>query len=433
MKKCDVLIVGGGIAGASLGCLLATQTRLDVVILEASDRLGGRARTAEFGGGEIDYGLHALLLGRRSSLFDLGREVTRGLSSRPMGASIHRDGKLQKLLGDSMLSLPFSRKIGLSSLLLSGTRTLLHGNPDRLYRVSLDAFCDRYGVEGEARDFLRCLAIGLFVNARFDQISAGEIFSYLLYSARRMGLVGYPAGGWKTIWKRFGQILGAEQGRLRLEEGLVEMKIKGGRVTQCLTDREPYVPDRVVLAIPPATIEKQHIIPPDAMDPETYRQLAACKMTFGCNVDLVIENMNLPNEMIFTVDPPTLAFSPTAVTPGILCEGRHLMTLFTPLGTNLEGISDGRKTADSLITLYDRVIPGMKAHITERLDAVLPITGAEVTVESNYLDRPPIHCPAITNLFLIGDWVRAPGVGGEKAFASAIACYRKLCREKAGL
>ena len=207
------------------------------------------------------------------------------------------------------------------------------------------------------------------------------------------------------------------------------MKIEGDRVTHCLTDRETYVPDNVVLALPPADIEKQNIIPTDSMDPETFRKLQGCKMTFGCNVDLVIENMNLPNEMIFTLDPPTLAFSPSSVSPGLLSKGRHLMTLFTPLGTGLKGISDSRETADSLVALYDRVIPGMEGHITERLDAVLPITGAEVTVESNYVNRPPIHCPSPTNLFLIGDWVQAPGVGGEKAFASAIVCYRKLCRK----
>lgn len=426
--SCDVLIVGGGIAGASLGCLLATRTDLKTVVLEASPILGGRARSVLFGDRSIDFGLHALLLGRRSSLFRLGRSVTSGLEVKPLGASIFRNGRLEQILGASPLSVLSAEGLALRSLLAFLTRIVRSKKRKELYRISLDELCSRYRATDNVRDFLRCLSIGLVVNKDFSRVSAGEILAYLQLSTKRFGMAGYPAGGWKSIWDRFEKVLTTDEGRLRLDESLKEVRIENGRITLCRTDRETYQPRLVVLAVPPKAILEQGLLPAESVDPETWRKLNGCKMTYGLNIDLVIEGSPVPRDMIFTLDPPTLAMLPTAASPGLAGSGRHLLTIFEPLGAEPDPEMDANAETDALVDLYERVVPNLKNRIHDRMVTVLPVVGAEVTVDSNFLDRPEIKGASPENLFMIGDWVKCPGVGGERAFASALKCYDQMTK-----
>lgn len=430
MQRCDVLIVGGGIAGASLGCLLATRTNMNVVVIEASDRLGGRARAVPFAGGVIDLGLHALLLGGRSSLFKLGRHVTQGLSTKPLGAFIFQRECLRQLFGRRPLSILTAEAFDLTSLIAATARALRKNPRKALYRISLDEFCERFKASADIRDALRCFSVGLLASADFHRVSVGEILAYLALATRRIGMLGYPLGGWNSIWERFKNILEAKSRRLKLMECLQELKIENESVAACITDKDTYLPDHIVLAVPPKSTKEQELIPFELLDHDTLTRLNGCRMTYGLNVDILIEGKDVPDYVIFTLDPPTLAFAPTAASPDLIGHGRHILTIFTPLGTDPHAEPNPESKAGELIDLYSQIIIGLKGRIIERVVSVLPVTAAEVTVESNYLDRPPIKCPSISNLYMVGDWVKVLGTGGERAFASALECYRMLASSR---
>lgn len=73
-----VVVVGGGIAGLTAAYALRTaRADLDVTVLEASDRLGGKLASAEVGGVRVDVGAEALL-NRRPEAVDLARKVGLG-------------------------------------------------------------------------------------------------------------------------------------------------------------------------------------------------------------------------------------------------------------------------------------------------------------------------------------------------------------------
>ncbi|WP_375461002.1 flavin monoamine oxidase family protein [uncultured Enterovirga sp.] len=69
--KVDVVVVGAGAAGIAAARLCLAKG-LSLAVLEARDRVGGRAVTAEFGGHAIDLGAHWLHAGRLNPLVRLG-------------------------------------------------------------------------------------------------------------------------------------------------------------------------------------------------------------------------------------------------------------------------------------------------------------------------------------------------------------------------
>jgi oxygen-dependent protoporphyrinogen oxidase len=79
----DVVVVGGGVAGLVAARDLAATGR-DVLLLESSDRIGGKLRTEEVGGLHVDVGAEAMLARRPEGTAlaaDLGLDVVHPTSA----------------------------------------------------------------------------------------------------------------------------------------------------------------------------------------------------------------------------------------------------------------------------------------------------------------------------------------------------------------
>ena len=123
MNDCEVVVVGGGIAG--LAATYELQRRgVNVLLVEASERLGGVIRTDRFEGWVIDGGPDALLTQKRAAIALCGEL---GLTDRlvstltPRTAYVLRGGRLHPIPEGSFLGFPVrARALAASSLFSLG-------------------------------------------------------------------------------------------------------------------------------------------------------------------------------------------------------------------------------------------------------------------------------------------------------------------------
>ena len=146
----DVVIVGGGIAGLTAAYELRGTGR--VLLLESSPQLGGKLRTADFGGTPVDEGAEQVLV-RTPEAVDLMRAVGLGadvVHPQTSAASVWTRGALRPLPGGTVLGVPADPVALARSGVLS---------PAGLVRAGADLLLPRTRFDGD-------VAVGRYVAAR---------------------------------------------------------------------------------------------------------------------------------------------------------------------------------------------------------------------------------------------------------------------------
>ncbi|MFE3291206.1 FAD-dependent oxidoreductase, partial [Rhodococcus sp. NPDC059234] len=105
-----VAVVGGGISGLTAAYRLrgALGPAARIVVLEASDRIGGKLRTTDMAGGPVDVGAEAFIERRPevpALLAELGLsdQVEHPSSARPL---IWSEGRLHPLPTGTLMGIP---------------------------------------------------------------------------------------------------------------------------------------------------------------------------------------------------------------------------------------------------------------------------------------------------------------------------------------
>jgi oxygen-dependent protoporphyrinogen oxidase len=278
-----VVIIGGGISGLSAAWEVTggAEPRDDapaVVLLEASDRLGGALRSAEFGGRMVDLGPDGFL-GRRTEAVELAREVGLGDLLVPIagrGASVFARGKLRALPEGLALGVPTrfwptarTRILGPGGQ-LGLLRDVLLPRPDvrgRLGDRSIGPLVTRK-LGARVTDALVDPLIGGIHAGSVDDMSAAAVFPPLLAAAGRRGSLmrslraemptpdpdGLPLfwaldGGMGALVAALADALRSRDVEFRLGEGAAHLDRRGDRWA-ISTLRGEHDADGVVLAMP---------------------------------------------------------------------------------------------------------------------------------------------------------------------------------------
>ena len=106
MMRVDAVVVGAGMAGLSAAARLAEHGRI-AVVLEASDAVGGKVRSHQVGGLQLDAGAEALLFRRpeAAALIEAAGRASDTVHPAVQGASIWTD-QLKALPTTQLLGIP---------------------------------------------------------------------------------------------------------------------------------------------------------------------------------------------------------------------------------------------------------------------------------------------------------------------------------------
>ena len=283
MGKGQVVVVGGGISGLSAAWELTGGAEPSgegpaVVLLEASDRLGGALRSTPFGGRAVDMGPDGFL-GRRTEALGLARDVELGDALVPIagrGASVFARGRLRPLpeglaLGVPTRVWPTARSGVLSTRGRLGLlRDALLPRPDvrgPLGDRSIGPLVTRK-LGSRVTDALVDPLIGGIHAGSVDDMSAAAVFPPLLAAAGRRGSLmralrsempapdpdGPPLfwaleGGMEVLVVALADALRRRGVDIRLGEGATSLDRQGDRWS-ITTTAAAYDADGVVLAVP---------------------------------------------------------------------------------------------------------------------------------------------------------------------------------------
>lgn len=416
----DVIVIGGGYAGLSVGALLAHKG-YEVLLLEKSRSLGGRAGFMEKDGYIVEYGLHANRNASDGAAAAVFRRLDRELEFIVPGEpELWREGGFQplpnnvgKIFKSSML--PLRAKISAARYLLK----LVAGNPAKKYQLSLEelaAGCKSH----ETLEILRVISgIGI-IAPEPAYASAGELAAYLKKALRSKVKVGYPKGGTPSIIGGLREEL-EKNGQILLGSKVTRLMLKKGLVNQVKTETATYSAYAVVGAIPVQGLPD--LFGGKDLPIKFVKKARELVPTAGISMDIGLkEPVCDKSGLLVTSEPLSMGQFTSNIDAAMAPEGRQLLSWYYPLPLpwvkNAEKMErEERRLRELLGEMFPGIWEAVDWERTLRLsmvDGFLPRPG------QTRGDRPDFTIPSLDNFFLCGDTTRAEGTGGDTAFNSAI-------------
>lgn len=246
-ESVDTLIIGAGLAGLAAAVRLHEEGR-EVMVLEASDAVGGRVRTDRVEGFLLDRGFQVFLDAYpvSGSLLDL---AALDLHAFEPGALVWKGGRMHRIMD------VFRRPAALFSSALSPIGTpldklrvarlrarLLRKPLEKIWsdphRTTLDLLRDEGFSEGMIDDFFRGFYGGIFLEDRLETSSRMFEFTFAMFSR---GAATLPAAGMQAI---------PDQLASRLPPGAIRLNtpVRSLSGTHATTDTGELAARRVILA-----------------------------------------------------------------------------------------------------------------------------------------------------------------------------------------
>lgn len=209
METPDVVVIGGGLAG--LTCARHLYERgLDVQVLEASDRVGGRVRTETVDGFRLDRGFQVLLTAYPETQRELDYDAL-DLHAFYDGALVRYNGRFHRISDPtrdpwnafrtlvSPIGTP-ADKIRVLRLRRFLSRKSIPQLLERTERTTLEALREQWGFSSAMIDrFFRPFLGGIFLDRELRASSRMFEFVFKMFAEGRTVL---PAGGIEQIPKQ---------------------------------------------------------------------------------------------------------------------------------------------------------------------------------------------------------------------------------------
>jgi phytoene dehydrogenase-like protein len=417
----DVVIVGAGVAGLTAACYLA-RAGVDVILLEKSSRLGGRAATTDNDGYRFNVGIHALYTGGAASRVfdDLGISYTYGV---PKDTFVLRDGRISPFPTDPMGllrtdALDFRAKLALVRFVTTIKRT----QPSAVRRRSVQAWLDDSVSNAQLRTLLRAFARTLVYSTALDLVSAEVFVDKFKRSLSHP--VHYIDGGWQTLVDGLHDTATRDGARVVSGTGVEAVICDGDRVTGVRSREGVTVAAGGVLLATAATDAARLV---DAGGSTALRRLVdgLVPAPLAC-LDVALDRLPVPTHPIVQdLDEPRF-MSAQSVYSRIAPDGAALIASFKQRDPRIT--SSAEKDEADLEQLLDTAQPGWRDHVVRRrfLPAIEAVGALPTASGGGFEGRPSVDVPGLASLCVAGDWVGREGFLVDASAASAAAAAASM-------
>lgn len=405
-RRPDVVVVGGGVAGATAAAT-ATLAGARVLVLAGASS-PGRAATDRRDGFLLNRGAHGL--------YDLGagRAVLEGLGIAVHGATSPLAGALGRR-GDDIDVLPLGGRAAESTRLLSPGETARlaavladqrRWRPERLATLTIEDWVDGFGLPPAAREVFELFIRWATYCAAHDRVAADVAATQLRIAS---GGITYVHGGWSTL---VDALLGAVLRGGGAVEPATATRVEpltGGGVEVCLGEDRVAAPAVVLAAGGPAAAGALLPEPPVAWSAPGPQISAAC---LDLGLDHVpgtaaLLGVDRPLYLIRHAPPADLAPSGHSVV--------HVMKYLHP-----DEAGDRhrvRAELDHHATLAGA--PPDRALVARYLHRMPVVSAAATPGAGGLAGRPAVTSSGHRDVLVAGDWIGPLGHLADASFASA--------------
>lgn len=422
MFKYDVAIIGGGLAGLTAACLLVREGKR-VVVLEKSNRLGGRAITNDKNGVLMNLGPHGLYLSgdAMTILTELGLSIPGGNASKSV--------QIHSILNKSVQVIPTDFSSIMSSSLLSWKSKFVFGkfmlklmnlNVGSIPEVSLKEWADTEISDPMVRHiFYSICRLTTYTNAPTLQL-AKPVLKQVQRSLK--GGVLYVDGGWGTIVEKLRQQAIASGVEIFSNKNVVKIEHHGDYQSILCSDGTILnVVDCIVTAPPKEAVK---------MIKDAEHTLLglwneqAIPITASC-IDLGLKKLPIPQHQFAIGLDQSLFFTNQSRAAKLSDDG----TVVVSLAKYHNPIEKINVNADKqqLESVMDLLHPGWRHEVV--VQQFLP----KLTVSYNFphskrKGNPGPSIPEMKGMYIAGDWTGHEEILADAAVASGKRAAQEILK-----
>jgi protoporphyrinogen oxidase len=461
-NQSEICIIGAGISGLIAGALL-TKRGYTVTIFEKESLIGGRALSFDASSYTVDQYLKLLsrfqmnvpysepdlttifnnkmLQGYR---LDLGyHAISGGAMSNLNSVLATLDDQIEVFesnvgfIKENGYDFPFLSRADKLKILPNILRLLLASEKTmrRLDDISMTKTIEQYG-QRKMKLVLEIFSRSISTVNNLDRISTGEMFRAQRILLKGSKPVGYPKNGFGEIHQKLAKAITSHGGIIQTGKPVQKILIDGTTANGVMVENKEYRFDEIVSTI---LVQNLFSIVDEKHFPKRYVNMmkslrgtgSLCAYYSLKNVDTQLRGKTFHFiERNIGVDGKDavgmIDFMSAAENTGLSPPSHHVVQSYI-ICTPKE--AQDKKTLDKLKIALDenleRLIPNFHSQLRWAIyPAVWHLDGVAKTIDNA---KPEIQTP-IRNLFIIGDCVKAPGIGINCSINSARNFQEMLTR-----